>query len=277
MKKLLFALAIMPLLIMACSSDDDIPSSTGFDYSLDMLYGEWRFTGVEVDGVPIDLTEPKIELHVPPTYLTFNEDGKTLNAEGIFGEGNGKYSTNKKTINIAIGNNRSYFDVTSLGATTAKIKLDAKYLSHLPLINNKMGMLTVTLKKDYKRTNDFDYNINMLYGKWRAISMEGVYDNPIDLKNPVTEKIYKPTFLTFEEKGVYTIKGFLGEGTGKYVTEDENIYTLVGNKNIDFEVTALEENRARIVLETIDINVQDDDLKAVEKVTVILEKQSEAK
>lgn len=69
--------------------------------------------------------------------------------------------------------------------------------------------------------------------------------------------------------------GFLGEGIGKYVTEDENIYTLVDNKNIDFEVTELEKDRARIVLETIDINVQDDDLKAVEKVTVTLEKQPE--
>ncbi len=273
MKKFLLALALMPLLIVACSSDDDKTPSSDFDYTIDLLYGEWRFTGVEVEGVPIDLTEPKIELHVEPTFLRFSKDGKSLDAEGILGEGSGKYTTDSKTIYISIGNRKSNFEVTSLGATTAKIKLDSKYLSQLPLINNKMGMLTVTLKKDQKRTEDFAYNIDMLYGKWRATSMEGVYDNPINLKDPVIEKTYKPTFLTFEGKGVYSIKGFLGEGLGKYVTEENNIYTLVGNKNIEFKVTALEKNKARIELKTIDIDIQDEDLKAKEKVILVLEKE----
>ena len=46
MKKILLALAIMPLLFVACSSDDD-PSTTDFDYSIDLLYGEWRATNIE--------------------------------------------------------------------------------------------------------------------------------------------------------------------------------------------------------------------------------------
>lgn len=272
MKKILFALAIMPLLIVACSSDDDKSSTTDFDHNIEFLYGEWRFTSVEVDGVPIDLTEPKAELFVAPTYLKFSKDG-TIVTEGALGEGNGIFSTKGKTIYTSVKKHKINFEMSLLEDKMAKIELDAKHLSQLPVIDKDMGKLTVTLKKNYKSTKTFSYNIDMLYGKWRVTSMEGVYDNPINLTDPVIEKIYAPTYLTFGEKGAYIAKGFLGEGSGRYVTEEKFIYTLVGDKNIILEMTALEKGIAGVELRTIDINIDDSDLKKVELVTVVLTKE----
>ena len=61
MKKFLFALAMLPLLaFVGCSSDDEVDTPTvDFDYNIELLYGEWRATSVEIaEGVSIDITEP---------------------------------------------------------------------------------------------------------------------------------------------------------------------------------------------------------------------------
>ena len=270
MKKIFLALAIMPLLIVACSSDDVDTSTKDFAHDIKLLYGEWRATGVEVGGATIDLTKTNTELSVAPTYITFGSDGSFV-SEGVLGDGIGTYGTNKTTIRTSIGSKKVNFEMTSLKAKTAKIKLDSKVFN-LDLIPEGTGMVTVILTKDYPRTIDFEYDVKLLYGEWHATSMEGVYDDPIDLTNKVIEKIYKPTYLTFKEKGVFTSKGFLGEGNGRYVTEGTTIYTLIGEKELEFEMTELEKGSARVKLKTKDVNVNDDDLKAVEEVTVVLTK-----
>lgn len=61
MKKILFALAIMPLLIVACSSDDDKSSTTDFDHNIEFLYGEWRATTMNTGTLNLDLTDPMNE------------------------------------------------------------------------------------------------------------------------------------------------------------------------------------------------------------------------
>ena len=269
MKKILLALAIMPLFFVACSSDDDIPSSGNFDYSLDHLYGEWRVTDVEAIGT-IDLTKPQNELYVTPTYLKFEKDG-SLTGEGVLGEGTGKYSTKSKTIYTSLGKKKINLEVTSLNATTAKVKLDAKNVPH-PLIKDDMGMVTLTLEKNYKRPTDD--KAKLLYGKWRATSLEGIDDEPIDLTNLSGEALVKPTYLTFEEKGVLTLEGFMGNGVGRYVVTESTIYTLLNNKTINLEVLKKE---AKVV--RVKINLKDDninlgfDVKGVETATVVLTKQ----
>lgn len=241
MKKILIALAIIPLFFAACSSSDDIPSSADFDFNLDLLYGEWRATDVESVGSQ-DLTTPINELYAVPTYLKFNKDG-TLEAEGLFGEGNGKYSTKEKAIYTSIGSTKKSFEVVSLQSSTAKLKVNAKGLG-TPLIPDNAGVVTFTLTKDTPRSIDFDYNINKLYGKWRAVSLEGLPDGSVDLTSPYAT----PTYLTFKEKGVLHAEGYLGEGKGRYTTQKKTIYTLINEKRLDFEVTALATGATQIKL-----------------------------
>ena len=271
MKKILIALAILPLLIVACSSDDDTPSTSDFDHKIEILYGEWRATSVEVGGVPIDLTSSKIELLVAPTYLTFGENGK-LTSEGILGEGTGTYGTKDKTIYTSVGNTKVNFEMTSLNAKTAKIKLDSKLLG-LPLIPENAGLVTVTLTKDFDRTVDFDHDITKLYGKWRAVSLqgEGVPNTPIDLTSPFAT----PTYLTFAANGTFIAEGYLGQGKGRYATEDETIFTLIEKKNLEFEVKTLTATSARIELNPNDVEFGLNIPKEVESVTIVLTKQAD--
>ena len=268
MKKILLALAILPLLLVACSSDDDNSSTTDFDYTIDLLYGEWRATSIESIGAQ-DLTTPINELYAAPTYLKFNKDG-TLEGEGLFGEGMGKYSTKGKAIHTSIGKIKKSFDVTSLQASTAKFKLDGKGLG-TPLIPENPGVVTVTFKKDYPRTIDFDYNIALLYGKWRAITLEGegITGSPVDLMHPLVT----PTYVTFEEKGVLVTEGYLGQGPGRYSTEDKTIHTLIDKKRIDFEVTALTAETAQIKFNPSGLDFGGLVPVNIESVTITLKKQ----
>ena len=266
MKKILLALAIMPLLFVACSSDDD-PSTTDFDYSIDLLYGEWRATNIESVGA-IDLTTPLNELYAAPTYLKFNKDG-TLEGEGLFGEGTGKYSAKEKAIHTSIGKTKKSFEVVSLQATTAKVKLNAKGLG-TPLIPDNAGEIIVTLRKNYPRTINFDFDIKLLYGKWRAVSLEGLPDGAVDLITPYAT----PTYLTFEEKNVLVAEGYLGEGEGRYSTEKKTIYTLIDKNRLDLEVTSItKDGTARITLNPQGMDFGIPIPGNIETITIVLKKQ----
>ena len=152
MKQIFFALALLPILaFVGCSSDDDDNNTPNvdFDYSIEMLYGEWRATAVEgVGEEAIDLTNPTIEALVAPTYVTFKKEG-VYSSKGILGEGAGKYITKGKTITASLGEDKVSFDMTSLAAETAKIELDASALG-LPMIPDEIGKVTVVLTKQEK-------------------------------------------------------------------------------------------------------------------------------
>ena len=125
MKKILFVLAIMPLLIMGCSKDK--VNDFDFDYDIELLQGEWRIAEIEVDdGVYIDITTPEAEAVVKPTYVTFYSNG-TLTMKGAIGDYNGKYTTNGKNI-IIYRDGKKYLsgDFESLSASTAVVKLTIK-------------------------------------------------------------------------------------------------------------------------------------------------------
>ncbi len=151
MKKILFALAIMPLFVMGCSTDDvdELPNNK-FDHNIELLYGKWRATAVEImEGVVIDLTDEEMEKEVPATYVTF-EKNNAFSSEGVFGDGQGTYTAKGKEINATMGDEELNFEMTSLAATEAKVILDTKALG-LPSIPEEIKKVTVVLTKQVKK------------------------------------------------------------------------------------------------------------------------------
>lgn len=154
MKKILFALAILPLLaFVGCSSDDDDNTQkVDFAHNIELLYGEWRATSVEImAGVNIDLTTPGEdgELPIVPTFVTFEKNG-AFSSKGALGDGKGTYTTKGKQISAAMGDAKLGFEMTSLKATEAKIVLNAKALDLddvPPTIENVTVVLTKQVKK----------------------------------------------------------------------------------------------------------------------------------
>lgn len=269
MKKIFFALAMLPLLVIGCDDDDDVtnPSDVDFDYNIELLYGEWRATEVEVtEEMDIDLTEPETELLVTPTYITFAAGG-VYESEGILGDGTGEYVTKEKTITTSIGEKKVSFKVTALSAKKAEITIDAKELG-LSMIPDGIETVTVELTKDYPREIDFDFDIETLYGEWQAtaVELEGV---EID----ITE-IIDPTFVTFAAEGAYSSKGILGEGEGKYAVRGDDVAVMLDNTIISFDMESLTAETAKI---EIDASVLDLDIipEGTKEVIVVLTKQTE--
>ena len=154
MKKILIALAVLPLLaFVSCSSDDDEKVNTpeiDFAHNIELLYGEWRATGVELGEIVIDLTGTNEEGEeiFAPTYVSFAKDG-SLSSKGLIGEATGEYTTKDKTIIAAIGENKEdkmSFEMTDLNAETAKIVIDASALN-IDMIPEGLGDVTVVLTK----------------------------------------------------------------------------------------------------------------------------------
>ncbi|HTN68507.1 MAG TPA: hypothetical protein VLZ33_03490 [Dysgonamonadaceae bacterium] len=147
MKKILFALAMLPILaFVGCSSDDDNSTKVDFDHNIEWLYGEWRATSVEgVVEEPIDLTDPVMEMIVEPTYITFGTQD-VYSSKGILGEGSGKYTTKGITIIATIGEDKISFDMKELSAETAKIEINAEALG-LPIIPEGIEEVIVVLTK----------------------------------------------------------------------------------------------------------------------------------
>ena len=267
MKKILFALAVLPLLaFVSCSSDDDDKTpGKDFDYNIELLYGEWRATEVEVtDGMEIDLTEPEIELLVSPTYITFASGG-VYESEGVLGKGKGEYIAKEKTITTSLNDKTVSFVVKSLSSKSAKIEIDAKALG-LPMIPEAIKTVVVELTKDYPREIEFDFDMELLYGEWQAT---GVVLEGIELD--ITE-IIDPTFVTFAAEGLYSSKGILGEGEGRYAVKGNDIATIVDGTIVSFEMEELTAEKAKI---EIDASALDIALipEGLEEVTVVLTKQ----
>ena len=151
MKKILFALAIVPLLVIGCSSDDDDNTPiVDFGYNIELLYGEWRATSVEImEGVSVDLTDPEVEEDVEPTYITFKENN-VYTSKGVLGEGTGTYITKDKTITTSLGDEKISFEMTALDTKIAKIKLVAQDADFGVEIPDIIETVTVVLTKQVK-------------------------------------------------------------------------------------------------------------------------------
>jgi hypothetical protein len=159
MKKILIALAMLPLLaFVSCSSDDDDKVNTpeiDFAHNIEQLYGQWRATGVELGEIVIDLTDTNEEGEeiFAPTYVSFAENG-SFSSSGLIGETTGEYTTKGETIIAAVGENKEdkmSFEMTDLNAETAKIVIDASALD-IDMIPDGLGDVTVVLTKQEKKT-----------------------------------------------------------------------------------------------------------------------------
>ena len=268
MKKFLFALAMLPLLaFVSCSSDDDDNNNQDVDfaYNIELLYGEWRATKVEIaEAMTIDLTEPEMELMVAPTYVTFAAGG-VYESEGILGEGSGKYITKDKTITTSMGDEKVSLNMIELGATEAKIEINAKALG-LPMIPEGVGTVVVELIKDYPREIDFDFDIALLYGEWQVTAVD-IDGNELDVT-----AIIDPTFITFAEEGAFSSKGILGEGAGRYAVKGNDIATMIDGNIMSFDMESLTAETAKIEIDASNLDI-DIIPEGIEEVIVVLTKQ----
>lgn len=106
MKRLLFLLASLSILLVSCSKDDDDSGLGNFDYDVELLFGTWEIT--HAMGIP--WFEKK-------TTATFYSDG-TYSGRGYFGNGTGTYKLSSKTITCYIdGEKFMWYEVVSLEGT----------------------------------------------------------------------------------------------------------------------------------------------------------------
>ncbi len=103
-----------------------------FAHDLEKLYGRWRATSIHIRNKngetltnnPIDLTTPDMEGKIEPSYITFNKNSD-LFIEGIFGKGNGRYTTEGETFYILTGKNEfGEFEMTELNDNTLTVEVD---------------------------------------------------------------------------------------------------------------------------------------------------------
>lgn len=116
MKKVLFLLAVLPMVLLsACSSDDE----DSFNYPMETLYGTWEGVEIDIDGTIIDLTD-----WVYSKYrfsATFNSDG-TYSGSGYFGNGSGTYKANGDMIYTYIdGKEYLRYQVVSMQGNTSTL------------------------------------------------------------------------------------------------------------------------------------------------------------
>lgn len=113
MKKVMFLLAFLPMVMLtSCSKDDD-----GFDYDMETLYGTWIIE--TVDGINANA------LGVRYTTATFNLDG-TYYGSGYFGTGSGTYEAEGKTITCYVkGKLYAQYRVISLSGNRCELEMSA--------------------------------------------------------------------------------------------------------------------------------------------------------
>ena len=103
----------------------------------------------------------------------------------------------------------------------------------------------ITINQD--ESFQFDYDLGLLSdGEWRATLVRG--NKRWDLTTPVNELYNEPTYLKFDKGGSLTSEGAFGKGVGRYTTQGKMINTFVGEINESFEVTYLDENTAKIMV-----------------------------
>lgn len=116
MKKILFLLAlVLPMLFASCSKDDDEKTSK---ISEDIV-GTWVIYEVDLDG--------KGYLEMPEVAsATFNSDG-TYKGKGYFGDGDGTYKIEDKTIFTYVSGVEFYrYDILNLSSNNCELKMYIK-------------------------------------------------------------------------------------------------------------------------------------------------------
>lgn len=131
MKKIIYLMALIPILALtSCSKDDD-----DFDYPMETLYGIWEGIGINIDGSWTDITEYPFTKFA--FSIKFNSDG-TYTGRGYFGNGSGTYIAKGKTI-ITYINGEEYlrYEIQSLLNNVAELSMTVDGSSEVIFIKVK--------------------------------------------------------------------------------------------------------------------------------------------
>lgn len=124
-----------------------------------------------------------------------------------------------------------------------------KQLKFLGLI-----MLMILSATSFVSCSDDDDDDNseiaiMIVGKWRITKVEQKDGSMYDVTTTIAEKVFKPTYATFESDGTYYGKGYFGTGSGTYKVRGNKIYTYVGGEEyIIYTVESYTSTRAILVM-----------------------------
>ena len=102
------------------------------------------------------------------------------------------------------------------------------------------AMIFFGCKKEDNNSSGFDYDIKLLYGKWRTTHVELSDGSYLDVTSSIAESVFKPTYSTFNLDGTYSISGYFGNFSGTYKTEGKTIITYVsGEEDVRYDVLSL--------------------------------------
>ena len=108
------------------------------------------------------------------------------------------------------------------------------------------SLLFVGCSKDDDIKN-FEYDLNLLYGKWRITHVEQINGSYLNVTSSVAESVFKPTYSTFYSDGTYSGSGEFGNGSGTFKAESKTIITYVdGQEYLRYDVLMLSESNAEL-------------------------------
>lgn len=94
--------------------------------------------------------------------------------------------------------------------------------------------------KDDEPSNAFDYPMETLYGTWRVTHIEQKNGSMLDVTTPIAERVFEPTYATFNADGTYSGRGAFGDGSGTYKAKGKTISCFVdGQEYLKYDVISL--------------------------------------
>ena len=75
----------------------------------------------------------------------------------------------------------------------------------------------------------FNFKLETLIGTWRITHVENKNGEMLDVTTEIAEKVFSPTYATFNSDGTYSGKGSFGNGTGTFKASGNTITCYIGN------------------------------------------------
>lgn len=93
----------------------------------------------------------------------------------------------------------------------------------------------------------FDYDVNLLYGKWRVTHVMQNTGSYLDVTTSVAESVFEPTYATFNSDGTYSGSGEFGNGSGTYKAVGKTIVTYIGGEEyLRYNIVSLSGTKAEL-------------------------------
>ncbi len=125
-----------------------------------------------------------------------------------------------------------------------------------------LAVLPILFSSCEKDSPKFDYDMNLLYGKWRVTSIyiDGSY---FDITTYSAQSVFGKTYAMFNSNGTYSGEGYFGNGSGTYSAEGKTVTTFISGKEyLKYQVVSLTGTNAELIMsetsssETTKIKVQ---------------------